>query len=115
MTLPTGKSFISYKRTRLSEVTELVASQKERGIPTWQDIEDLRTEPTEAEIRSVLDSDDIANVLLWVTPDVGQSPMITKLIPRWDVHFGGLEDDLKDSTARHITFTPQLGTTNRTV
>ena len=45
MTLPTGKSFISYRRTRLDEVKDLVASQKERGIPTWQDIEDLRTEP----------------------------------------------------------------------
>ena len=25
------------------------------------------------------------------------------------MHFGGLEDALKDSTAPHITFTPQLG------
>ena len=79
MTLPTGKSFISYRRTRLGEVSELVASLKERGLPTWQDIEDLRTEPTEAEIWSVLDSNDIANVLLWVTPDVGQSAMITRV------------------------------------
>ncbi len=79
MTVPTGKSFVSYRRTRLGEVAELVASLKERGLPTWQDIEDLRTEPTEAEIRNVLASDDIANVLLWVTPDVGQSPMITRV------------------------------------
>ena len=27
------------------------------------------------------------------------------------MHFGGLEDDLKDSTAPHITFAPQLGAT----
>ena len=79
MTLPTGKSFISYRRTRLDEVKELVASQKERGIPTWQDIEDLRTEPTETELRNVLASNDIANVLLWITPDVGKSSMITKV------------------------------------
>ena len=32
-----------------------------------------------------------------------------KPIPRWDVHFGGLEDDRKVSTAPHITFRPQLG------
>ena len=38
-----------------------------------------------------------------------------KPIPRWDVHFGGLEDDLKDSTAPHITFTPQLGATDSAV
>ena len=32
-----------------------------------------------------------------------------KPIPRWDVHFGGLEYNLKDSAARHITFTLQWG------
>ena len=79
MTLPTGKSFISYRRARLDEAKELVTSQKERGVPTWQDIEDLRTEPTETELRNVLASNDIANVLLWITPDVGQSSMITRV------------------------------------
>ena len=38
-----------------------------------------------------------------------------KPIPRWDVHFGGLEDDLKDSTALHPTFTSQLGATDSAV
>ena len=33
----------------------------------------------------------------------------TKPIPRWDVHFGEIDDDRKDSTAPHITFRPQLG------
>ncbi len=33
----------------------------------------------------------------------------SKPIPRWDVHFGGLEDYRKDSTAPHITLRPQLG------
>ena len=32
-----------------------------------------------------------------------------KPIPRWDVHFGEIDDDRKDSTAPHITFSPQLG------
>ena len=31
-----------------------------------------------------------------------------KPIPRWDVHFGGIDDDRKDATALHITFRPQL-------
>ena len=30
-------------------------------------------------------------------------------IPRWDVHFGEIDDDRKDSTGPHITFRPQLG------
>ena len=33
----------------------------------------------------------------------------TKPIPRWDVHFGGLDDDRKGSTAPHTAFRPQLG------
>ena len=32
----------------------------------------------------------------------------TKPIPKWDVHFGGIDDDRKDATALHITFRPQL-------
>ena len=40
----------------------------------------------------------------------GLSDKLTvKPIPRWDVHFGGLEDDREDSTAPHITFRPQMG------
>ena len=31
------------------------------------------------------------------------------LKPRWDVHFGGLENDQEDSTAPHITFRPHTG------
>ena len=31
-----------------------------------------------------------------------------KPIPRWDVHFGEIDDDRKHSTAPHITFRPQL-------
>ena len=38
-----------------------------------------------------------------------QAATIPKRIPRWDVHFGEIDDDRKDSTAPHITFRPQLG------
>ena len=33
----------------------------------------------------------------------------TKPIPSWDVHFGELDDDRKDSMAPNITFRPRLG------
>ena len=33
----------------------------------------------------------------------------SKPIPRWDVHFGGLEDDRKDYTEPHIAFRSQMG------
>ena len=46
--------------------------------------------------------------------DPGETAMATfewrtKPIPRWDVHFGEIDDDRKDSTGPHITFRPQLG------
>ena len=50
-----------------------------------------------------------------VTPEIRSRIMAsvrskgTKPIPRWDVHFGEIDDDRKDSTAPHITFGPQLG------
>ena len=77
VTNPTGRSFLSYRRSRASEAAQLIAGQKERGIPTWQDIENLNSEPAEEEIRNILASDEIANVVLWVTPDAGKSTMIT--------------------------------------
>ena len=40
---------------------------------------------------------------------LGYFANIPKPIPRWDVHFGEIDDDRKDSTAPHITFRPQLG------
>ena len=41
-----------------------------------------------------------------VYPIIGLTP---KLIPRWDVHFEGLEGYRRDSTEPHITHSPQLG------
>ena len=40
---------------------------------------------------------------------------LAKPIPKWDVHFGSLEDDLKDSPAPHTTFAPQLEATGDAV
>ena len=49
---------------------------------------------------------DFANTNLGPTRPSYESP---KPIPRWDVHFGEIDDDSKHSTAPHITFRPQLG------
>ena len=40
---------------------------------------------------------------------ISRSRSSSKPIPRWDVHFWGLEDDRKDSTEPRITFGPQMG------
>ena len=49
MTDPTGRSFLSYRRVRKDEAALLIAAQHDHGIPTWQDIENLGTVPTEDE------------------------------------------------------------------
>ena len=79
MTDPTGRSFLSYRRTRLTEAQTLIVYQHDLGIPTWQDIEDLDEEPTEDAIRSVLSDSNTANAVMWLTPDVVESSMIRRV------------------------------------
>ena len=76
MTDPTGRSFLSYRRSRSNECERLVAAQRERGIPTWRDVDDLNTEPTESELRRTIRDASTANVILWITPETADSPMI---------------------------------------
>ena len=76
MTDPTGRSFLSYRRSRSDECARLITSQRERGIPTWRDVDDLSTEPTETELRRVLRDDKVANAVLWISPETAGSPMI---------------------------------------
>ena len=79
MTDPTGRSFLSYRRSRLSEAQTLIAYQHDIGIPTWQDIENLDEEPTEDAIRSVLSDSNTASAVMWLTPDVAESSMIRRV------------------------------------
>lgn len=79
MTDPTGRSFLSYTRSRLNEARFLIAAQHDVGIPTWQDVENLYEEPTEEAIRSVLSDSTIANAVMWLTPEVQQSAMIRRV------------------------------------
>lgn len=76
MTDPTGRSFLSYCRSRADEACLLVVAQHDHGIPTWQDTEDLDEKPTEEELRRVLQNETIANAILWITPEVGDSNYI---------------------------------------
>jgi SMODS-associated and fused to various effectors sensor domain len=78
MTDPTGRSFLSYRRTRLNEARLLIEAQHDLGIPTWQDLNNLDEGHTDALLREELASEAIANALCWLTPDVEQSPTITR-------------------------------------
>jgi hypothetical protein len=76
MTDPTGLSFLSYRRSRAAEAKLLIEAQRDRGIPTWQDVTDLPNSPTEIELRRVLSDPATANAILFVTPEVEDSSII---------------------------------------
>ena len=79
MTDPTGHSFLSYRRIRGNEAERIIAAQRERGIPTWRDFDNMNTEPAEDELRRILRAKNTANVILWITPEIAESGMITKV------------------------------------
>jgi hypothetical protein len=76
MTDPTGRSFLSYRRVRSAEAALLITAQHNHGIPTWQDVSNLGSVPTEDEIRRVLADMTTASAVLFVTPEVEQSAII---------------------------------------
>jgi hypothetical protein len=57
----------------------LVLSLQDVGVPTWQDVTNLDAEPTEDELGRVLDDHSTAGALLWITPEVVDSPIIKKV------------------------------------
>jgi hypothetical protein len=76
---PSGLCFVSYRRTRATEVALIVAALRDRGIPTWQDIADLPTTPTEEELRRVLADPATACAILFATPEVEHSAIIREV------------------------------------
>lgn len=81
MTELTGKMFVSYRRNQADIAEALITSLHEHGIRTWQDISDLRTEPTQAEIRKVLEvgNPELAGGIVLVSKDVSESDIISEL------------------------------------
>jgi hypothetical protein len=79
MTNPTGRSFLSYKRSRRDEAALLIQAQHDHGIPTWQDVRDLGSVPTEDELRRVLDDPATASAILFITPEVENSVVIREV------------------------------------
>ncbi len=73
---PLGPVFVSYRRNRLQETTALVHALRDRGLSTWRDVDNLLNEPTETTIRAVLNDESTSGAILWLTPDVRESPII---------------------------------------
>lgn len=78
MTDSTGRSFLSYRRTRAHEARLLVEAQHEVGIPTWQDLSNLEEGHTDTLLREAIEAETTANALCWLTPDVMDSAVITR-------------------------------------
>lgn len=76
MTDPTGKVFISYRRKRRKETDQLIRALHDRGVPTWRDVDNLVSEPTEGAIRATLNDPQTSGAVLWLTPDIVHSPVI---------------------------------------
>jgi hypothetical protein len=83
MTDPTGRSFLSYRRLRSGEAALLIEAQHDHGIPTWQDVRNLGTVPTEDELRRTLADPSTASAVLFITPEVEQSAIVRNVeIPK---------------------------------
>jgi hypothetical protein len=125
-TNPFGVCFVSYRRSRKDEVGALVRALHEHGVPTWQDVDDLDEQPLEATLRAVLTHPDTASGVLWVTPEVAHSTIITgvevpgltgraatdpvfALVP---VAAGGLDYEQASAAARSTTTLVDLTTWN---
>lgn len=78
MTNPSGRSFLSYRRSRIADIALLVDALHDVGIPTWQDIEDLGEGHTDEQLRMVLADADVANAVAYITPDTKESPIVTR-------------------------------------
>lgn len=78
MTDPAGKYFISYRRTdqRTAEAVLVRNTLRDRGVPTWRDLDDLAPEPTEGELVSIIDDPSTAGAVMLISPEVESSDMI---------------------------------------
>lgn len=76
---PTGRSFLSYRRSRLLEAQLVLGALHDRGVPTWQDMKDLESAPTNDALQAVIDDPLTANGILWLTPEVAQSEVIRQI------------------------------------
>ena len=81
MTNRRGKYFISYRRSpaRQNGTQEAILVRdalRDRGAPTWRDLDDLASEPTEDELVATLTNQEIAGAVMLISPEVRSSPII---------------------------------------
>lgn len=87
MTNPRGRYFISYRRSPArpngtQEAINMRDALRDRGAPTWRDLDDLAPEPTEDELIATLENPDTAGAVMLVSPEVAESPIIRNIEAR---------------------------------
>lgn len=75
-TNPNGRCFLSYRRSHLEEVQRLACMLQRHGIPTWQDIHNLGSEPTIDGLNAALRDPHTASAVMWITRDMRASAVI---------------------------------------
>jgi SMODS-associated and fused to various effectors sensor domain len=78
MTDATGRSFLSYRRSRAGEARLLIEAQHDVGVPTWQDLSELEEGHTATLLEEALADENTANAVCWLTPEVETSAVITR-------------------------------------
>src|ERR1044072_8338175 len=76
LTDPSGRVFISYRRTRLHEIRLLIKALHDRGVPTWQDLANIGMGQGEEKLRETLADPLISGAILGLTPDVADQTMM---------------------------------------
>ena len=81
MTDPTGRAFISYRRSPArpagdSEAALVRDALRRAGVPTWRDLDDLEHEPTEEALVAAISDPSLAGAVLLVSPEVEESPTV---------------------------------------
>ena len=76
-----GRMFISYRRSPVratgdAEAAMIREALRDRGIPTWRDLDDLGPGPTEDELVEILKDGEIAGAVMLVSPEVETSNMM---------------------------------------
>ncbi len=81
MTEVTGRVFISYRRSPArnagdAEALLLRDALRDRGVPTWRDLDDLNPVPTEDELIATLNNEEISGAVMLVSPEMQDSQMV---------------------------------------
>ena len=84
MTDVTGSMFISYRRSPARHSGDAEAllvrdALRDRGVPTWRDLDDLNSVPTEDDLISTLSRENIAGAVMLISPEIEKSQMVRKV------------------------------------